>query len=388
MTRISQNTRIDAEPTPVRTAARDAVASTARPSAVVAGAVALLLAAAAAGRAEERKLDLGLYSQRYVMLLGTNEDWLVHPTGSYVDASDKKRLKQTWYEPEYRETDDMDGEIQEMIERGYVMIGYAAFNTAEAAPRLEDDPTYASMTPEEQGAYRLGLKLRGNLRSALNPVGDPRDAARWANASAVVLQRGFAFSRGKTTAHRVVANDVDDRTDSGSTSYTEQRGRSFQEVGNTKGDSQWQADSQDGSVYQEQGGSVRHQSRQHSTILLDQTVDHYDYFATFWKKADPRRVVFGGMTAPVPADLRREIGTRHGRMVSAVIGGTPAYDADIWEGDVLLEVQGERIVGEEGWNALLGRYQGQEVTVTLWREGETFAYPVRLNAGAASSSVR
>ena len=73
------------------------------------------------------------------------------------------------------------------------------------------------------------------------------------------------------------------------------------------------------------------------------------------------------------------IGTRHARMVRAVVGGTPAYDADIWDGDILLEIEGQPIRGESGYSELLEQHQGHEVSVTIWRDGDIFDLPVQLN---------
>jgi len=62
-----------------------------------------------------------------------------------------------------------------------------------------------------------------------------------------------------------------------------------------------------------------------------------------------------------------------------VIGGSPAYLAEIWEGDVLIAINGQKIVGEAGYASLLQKYQGQEVTITLWRKGSFYDVTVPLN---------
>jgi S1-C subfamily serine protease len=134
-----------------------------------------------------------------------------------------------------------------------------------------------------------------------------------------------------------------------------------------------------GKAFQNYNDRVRHQSQHWATTFLDKDVDHYDYLVTFWKRVERKKMALGAVTEPVPKTLWKTLGTRQGRLVSQVIGGTPASDADIWEGDVLLAINGEKITSEEGWGKLLQRYQGQEVKITLWRDGNFFEAPVMLN---------
>ena len=61
-----------------------------------------------ADSASAQKLNLGLYGQHYVRVVGTSEAWLVHPTGHYVDLTIKKNRKKHWYSPDFLETRDMD----------------------------------------------------------------------------------------------------------------------------------------------------------------------------------------------------------------------------------------------------------------------------------------
>lgn len=124
---------------------------------------------------------------------------------------------------------------------------------------------------------------------------------------------------------------------------------------------------------------VAHTSKHWATALVDKHVDHYDMMATFWKKADPNRTVLGTLTEAVRRELWEKLGTRTGRVVTAVIGGSPAYVAEIWEGDILIAINGEKIAGEAGFGNLLQKYQGQEVTITLWRKGSFYDVIVPLN---------
>ena len=162
-------------------------------------------------------------------------------------------------------------------------------------------------------------------------------------------------------------------TSSGQTKYNEQGTSKMSRL-----------DQSTGKAFQDYNDRVRHQSQHWATTFLDKDIDHYDYLVTFWKRVDRKKMTLGAVTEPVPKTLWKALGTRQGRFVSQVIGGTPAAEADLWEGDVLLAVNGEKITSEEGWGKLLQRYQGQEVKVTLWRDGNFFEAPVMLNeVGAA-----
>ena len=328
--------------------------------------------------ATAQKLNTGLFSAHYRVQISTDADWLIHPTGQYVDFGVKKNRKKYWYDPSYRETSDMDTMAADLVAAGYVMIGFSAFNTSQAGTSLADDAYYQSLTPAEQAGHRIGLKIRGQLRAATNPVGDARDAARWANAALVVLQRDFSFQQEKTVARRVVASDAHDRTRSFGSNATSQRERYSNSA------------FQDGSYAHSSGGSSAsaassyddttvHQSRQWSTVLMSETDSHFDYVATFWKKADPREFVLGVLTDAVPGSLMRAVGTRHGRVVRTVVAGTPAWDADLWEGDVLLGIDGERVVSAERFSSLIETRRGQDALLTVWRQGDLYELPVRFN---------
>ncbi len=96
----------------------------------------------------------------------------------------------------------------EMREKGYVMIGYAAFNSTEAP----DSPFHDGMTQAERTGTKIGLKMRG-YDPNMDMKGDPTHAAIWANAAVVAVQKGYAFSRLETKRQRI-------RTDQGTESTT------------------------------------------------------------------------------------------------------------------------------------------------------------------------
>ena len=372
--------------------------------------------------------NTGLYRQNYVVKVSNNSAWLIHPTGEFKEYGD--------YQPSYYVTQDMDQVIVDMTSKGYTMIGYSAFNTRESE-------AYGRQRGEDRAPgwlTRAVAKRMADDNSDVAPFGDPRIAARSLNAAVVYEQRGYSFSRKGYEERTYLANQYDDATSragggrsgyQGTSTSNQQGSSSVTGQSNTAGKFNQDTKHAEGSVtggtggvnatvggglsntsgtnsgqtnYQERGSSqmtrldqssgqafqdyndrARHQSQHWATTFLDKDIDHYDYLVTFWKQVDRKKMTLGAVTEPVPKTLWKALGTRQGRIVSQVIGDTPAAEADLWEGDVLLAVNGEKITSEENWHKLLQRYQGQGVKITLWRDGNFFEAPVMLNeVGAAA----
>ena len=171
----------------------------------------LLLLSSLATPAQAAKPNFGLYVENYVMMVPSDAEFLIHPTGEFLTYSDKKAWKQSKasYTPIYRETDDMDGVVADMRDNGYVMIGYSAFSTSEAGESYQDQ--MKTMNSAEQAGYVLGLKMRG-IDPYGSPLGDPVDAARWANAEQIFVQKGYAFSRMEVQKERIMTDEGRDTT--------------------------------------------------------------------------------------------------------------------------------------------------------------------------------
>ena len=318
-----------------------------------------------------RKPNFGLYVTKYQRVVPTNVDWLEHPTGEYVSVEEHKwKDMRELYSPRIENTDDMDTKVLELHEKGWVMIGYAAFSSAEAPP----SPFEGKVNPGEVAGTRLGLRIRGHDPN-MDMKGDPTHAAIWANASMVVIQEGYAFSRLETKMARIKTNEGKDTTrmsggyqGSSRDVYAGRSGGSSSTSGRVDSSGNWDENHQEVSAgYGSTGGSVegtagqsegsnsdktrykedsrfsnshsggsagRYQgsyddtvtttSNHWATALIDKHVNHYDYMVTFWKRARVDQFVLGALTETVPRDLMREIGTRHARRIRAVVGGTRA----------------------------------------------------------------
>ncbi len=374
-------------------------------------------------------LNTGAYGTNYVMVVPNNADFLVHPTGAYPTDT-PKYYRDVTYKPNYRVVDDMDQATIEMRDQGYVMIGYSAVNTRE-----RPDKPCGGLAGQDLTNCQIGYQMKTGLHYEEDALGSPVEMAMYANADTVLVQKNYSFSRVEVQQQRIITDEGTNITQasgasrdahhenwrnstygSSTTQGSSTSTGSFQQAGKeahadiggskffgpsaniggslsqTDGTSQnktrygEQTRSQSTTVGSSQGGSVQafdnrvaHTSKHWATALVDKHVDHYDMMATFWKMADPNRTVLGTLTEAVRRDLWEKLGTRTGRVVTAVIGGSPAYVAEIWEGDILIAINGEKIAGEAGFGNLLQKYQGQEVSITLWRKGNFYDVTVPLN---------
>ena len=371
-------------------------------------------------------LNPGAYQENYIELVPSDAPYLVHPTGEYPAKPPPNRL---WagYEPKEQDTDNMDLKTLQLREQGYVMIGYAALNTRESTKKECDENV---MTAQEYGNCRFWVAFVGRNPDA-NPLGEPLDAAVALNAELVVTQRDYSFSRVETQAQRIVTADgVDTQRGSGSSSASSRN--DYRGSSNTQGYSDTSGTHSSETI----GGSVgygmfgptaevnasatqgRHQEStrygsstndrsvslgsnsdsyrnrssartQHwGTALIENTVDHYEYVATFWKRVKPEQMVLGALTDPLPREFWPVIGSRSARVVRSVIGETPAFYAEVWEGDIIVAMNGEKVQGEKDLHRRLDLLAGQQATITIYRDGAFYDLDVSLNQGSAGYASR
>jgi len=113
------------------------------------------------------------------------------------------------------------------------------------------------------------------------------------------------------------------------------------------------------------------------TTYVPYSVDRYDQSAVYFAKGKPR--VFGAIfaEAPPPA-LTKQAGTNKGVYVSYVVQNTPAFYADVLEGDLILSVNGSDVYSPQQLLDLFKSLAGQRVTVVLFRHGKTLRGDITL----------
>ena len=113
------------------------------------------------------------------------------------------------------------------------------------------------------------------------------------------------------------------------------------------------------------------------TTYIPYHVRRFDYYASYWVKAKPR--AFGVRFRELTGEERRSIGSNKGGVVEIVMRNSPAFNADIVEGDIIKSMQGEIAIDAASCVALTQKYRGQEVEIEIVRNSKTLMKRVKLN---------
>jgi S1-C subfamily serine protease len=117
-----------------------------------------------------------------------------------------------------------------------------------------------------------------------------------------------------------------------------------------------------------------------SYVPIPYSVDLYDQIATFWTAPQSSYWTCGVVVAEVDTKTRKELGSNRGVLVDVVVTGTPAFHADILEGDVLLSINRKPIFGAAAIKSLCDSYRGEDVIFEVYRDGRNISLAARLNA--------
>lgn len=132
-----------------------------------------------------------------------------------------------------------------------------------------------------------------------------------------------------------------------------------------------------GGVATYSGSSTSTTSGGTTTYSIPYSVDRYDQIAGFWIKGRPMSlgIYFRDLDATEKQALQRNRGV----VVGVVVKGTPAFAADILEGDILLALDGTEILDFGHLGTLIGGKNGQKVTLSLLRNGVSKTIVVQTN---------
>ena len=90
------------------------------------------------------------------------------------------------------------------------------------------------------------------------------------------------------------------------------------------------------------------------------------------------RLPFGARFRDLDAAERARLGVDGGVMLGAIIGDSPASQANLLEGDVVLRINGKPIAGADEFRTRLREQSGRPVTLSVLRNGTVLARSVRL----------
>jgi len=119
----------------------------------------------------------------------------------------------------------------------------------------------------------------------------------------------------------------------------------------------------------------------YSTQAMPVTVHTYQYQAAFFRKHKP--LLFGVFGRPTNEDIRKKLEINTGVIAELVETGSPAFSANILEGDVLLKMNGE-VLSSGDLSVKSRKFNGQNVEIEIWRNGEFKKIPVKLRSSDAN----
>ena len=116
----------------------------------------------------------------------------------------------------------------------------------------------------------------------------------------------------------------------------------------------------------------------YTTTVVPVTIVRQDYAAVYLKKNWQKRIL-GVQHELVTAEQARTVGSNSAIFINIVVRGTPAFHADIYEGDVIMEINGQKFSdGVAGFSAALERNQGKLTDFLIYRNGTKLTKQIKL----------
>jgi len=116
----------------------------------------------------------------------------------------------------------------------------------------------------------------------------------------------------------------------------------------------------------------------YSTQVIPVTVHRYQYHAGYFRKMPPP--IFGVLAQPLPPEIRQQLERNTGVFAWIVRANSPAFAANILDGDVILKVNSENVLSVEDYVAKFAGLDGQKVDVEIWRNGQIKNISLQLNS--------
>ena len=141
-----------------------------------------------------------------------------------------------------------------------------------------------------------------------------------------------------------------------------------------------------GNVYGSGGGWANYSGTATTTTYgskatyIPYSVNRFDYLATYWVKQ--KRPILGVWVKDLPPEIRSEIGSNKGVLVTVVVKNSPAFQSDILKGDILKRIDDTEIYNTESFTNTIRKHEGQKVIITVYRNGKLIRKEVQLNRGS------
>jgi hypothetical protein len=112
-----------------------------------------------------------------------------------------------------------------------------------------------------------------------------------------------------------------------------------------------------------------------STTYIPVTTHRYNFEAVYLVK---RKFTFGAQFAPLTDEERMKIQSNKGVRIQQVVNDTPAFEADILVGDIVLAVNGRGVSSTESLQQMLQNTAGQRLELAIIRNGEPLTKIVQI----------
>lgn len=116
-----------------------------------------------------------------------------------------------------------------------------------------------------------------------------------------------------------------------------------------------------------------------TTYNIPYAISRSDIFASYWVARDPAKMRLGVNAVNLPDDVRGRLKRNTGVLAAIVVHGTPAFRANILEGDVLLKINDLDVIDLQGFTDQLTQFAGQTVKLEIMRESDPVSIQVTLN---------
>jgi hypothetical protein len=114
------------------------------------------------------------------------------------------------------------------------------------------------------------------------------------------------------------------------------------------------------------------------TTYIPYSIDRFDQGATYWAKRKYPPIL-GAYGKDLPPELRQRIGSNKGLLVDVVVKDSPAYRADIVNGDILRKINNTEIYDESTLGSAVKANAEKKVSILLIRDGKEIVKEVMLN---------
>jgi hypothetical protein len=124
-------------------------------------------------------------------------------------------------------------------------------------------------------------------------------------------------------------------------------------------------------------GNARTTTNGSQTTYIPVTTHRLDYGAGYFVKRRPG--LLGTLVRDLNDSERQALQTNQGVVVTVTVDDTPAFNADILPGDVILSIDGIAVPNRNGFSRMAPQMNGKLVSITLVRNSQRIEKRVQLN---------